>query len=168
MRAFARYSWLGVLALLSAPSVAQTVEPCRAHDDCDDGIYCNGVETCRVGDRSADPRGCLRGEPVRCDDRIACTADRCDEDDQACRHEAPDADSDGHGSAACREASGSPLGDDCDDRDPTRHPGAAEVCDPEGHDEDCDPETVGDRDQDGDGHVDAACWNDLSTFPESR
>ncbi|HCK84158.1 MAG TPA: hypothetical protein DHW63_06485 [Hyphomonadaceae bacterium] len=42
-------------------------------------------------------------------------------------------------------------GTDCDDSDPRRAPGIPEVVDPEGHDEDCDPSTIGRWDRDGDG-----------------
>jgi hypothetical protein len=52
-----------------------------------------------------------------------------------------DDDGDGVASAACG-------GSDCDDADPTRYPGATEVCD--GDDEDCDDATLG-PDGDGDG-----------------
>jgi hypothetical protein len=58
-----------------------------------------------------------------------------------------DVDGDGHASAACG-------GDDCDDADATRHPGAIEVCD--GDDEDCDDATLG-PDRDGDGAVYFGC-----------
>jgi len=50
-------------------------------------------------------------------------------------------------------------GDDCDDGDAARYPGAGEVCDADGLDEDCDPVTVGDRDADSDGYIDCRCTN---------
>jgi phosphopantetheinyl transferase (holo-ACP synthase) len=58
-----------------------------------------------------------------------------------------DEDGDGSRSAACG-------GDDCDDADPSRYPGATEICD--GDDEDCDPDTLG-ADGDGDGYTSSAC-----------
>ena len=61
----------------------------------------------------------------------------------------PDSDGDGHADAACG-------GDDCDDADPSRYPGATEVCDLD--DEDCDPTTYG-ADADGDGFQSALCCN---------
>lgn len=53
-------------------------------------------------------------------------------------------------------------GDDCDDRDGNRYPGNTEVCNASHHDEDCNPETFGYRDADGDGEVDVLCCNRLS------
>ncbi|MCA9614839.1 MAG: putative metal-binding motif-containing protein, partial [Myxococcales bacterium] len=75
-------------------------------------------------------------------------ADRCETDCGVTR------DADGDGSRA-RECGG----DDCDDADDRRHPGATEVCDVEGLDEDCDPATFGERDVDEDGVFDARCCN---------
>src|SRR5262249_34577593 len=55
-----------------------------ATDACDDGVFCNGVETC-------DPsRGCVAGAAPVCDDGVACTVDRCDADADACAHAASD------------------------------------------------------------------------------
>ena len=64
----------------------------------------------------------------------------------------PDVDGDGARSAACG-------GTDCDDANAARYPGATEVCDAADLDEDCDPETYGFRDGDGDGYPDARCCN---------
>ncbi len=50
-------------------------------------------------------------------------------------------------------------GSDCDDNDARRYPGNPEVADSLGHDEDCDAETFGNRDSDGDGAYDALATN---------
>ncbi len=110
---------------------------CRSDLDCDDGLFCNGVERCLASGE------CLPGSApceLRCDE----AGDRCDD--------CEDADGDGFASATCG-------GLDCDDDDPDVHPDATEVCDFAGVDEDCDPETFGEIDEDGDGFVDAACCN---------
>ncbi len=63
-----------------------------------------------------------------------------------------DGDGDGYDAPSCG-------GNDCDDGNASRHPGASEVCDAAELDEDCDPTTFGTRDADGDGQIDAACCN---------
>ncbi len=122
--------------------------PCEDDATCDDGVFCNGVERCTPEDPNANAFGCVAGV-APCGDTAACieTDDSCDE---AC--DTPDGDGDGFDRFACG-------GDDCDDEDRDRFPGNPEVCD-DGHDEDCDPVTVGARDQDGDGFVDARCRNE--------
>jgi hypothetical protein len=50
-------------------------------------------------------------------------------------------------------------GDDCDDTDAARYPGATEICDPYGHDEDCNSTSPGTNDADGDGFISSTCFN---------
>ncbi|UCG33244.1 MAG: S8 family serine peptidase [Phycisphaerales bacterium] len=45
---------------------------------CDDGLFCNGAETCNV------TLGCQAGSPVDCDDGVGCTDDSCNEVTDAC------------------------------------------------------------------------------------
>ncbi len=118
---------------------------CTADSQCDDGVYCNGMERCVPG-AGASPLGCVAG--VRpCEGVGACLEieDRCDAD---C--ETPDGDGDGVERVGCGGA-------DCDDEDDSRFPGNPEICDAEGVDEDCDPATTGARDRDRDGYLDASC-----------
>lgn len=69
-----------------------------------------------------------------------------------------DSDGDGHRAVQHRhERLG--LGTDCDDGNPNRFPGNPEVADFDGNDEDCDPSTIGEMDQDGDGFTDWRVWN---------
>ena len=117
---------------------------CGRDVDCSDAIYCNGLEVCAPSLPEADARGCVAGPPP------CPTARFCVEAMRACTDDCVDADGDGHADVLCG-------GDDCDDGDAARFPGNAEICD--GEDQDCDPSTLGDRDEDGDGAVDAACCN---------
>jgi hypothetical protein len=51
---------------------------CLGASACDDGLFCNGSETC------VPASGCQAGEPVACDDGDPCTSDACDEDAGEC------------------------------------------------------------------------------------
>jgi hypothetical protein len=51
---------------------------CATDEDCDDGFYCNGVETCDASHQ------CAAGTPPDCTDGIVCTNDLCDEDNDSC------------------------------------------------------------------------------------
>jgi hypothetical protein len=52
---------------------------CALDADCQDATLCNGFETCVNG-------VCAPGNPVNCDDGVACTADACDAQTDACTH----------------------------------------------------------------------------------
>ena len=53
------------------------------HAACNDGMYCNGVETCSSS--GPTPTGCVAGSAVACpSDGITCTTDACDEPSQSC------------------------------------------------------------------------------------
>ncbi len=136
-------------------SVLDAGAPCSASAECDDGLFCNGIEACVDG-------ACAPGLSMRCDDSIDCTRDACSEDLRRCVFRVPDEDGDGSGDVLCLDGAGVPLGDDCDDGDPTRFPGNTEICDDAQRDEDCDPLTLGGRDDDGDGFIDSACCNGAS------
>jgi hypothetical protein len=84
--------------------------PCRNDEECDNGLFCDGEETCLEGE-------CLAGTAVTCDDSDDCTTDRCDEVQADCVFEVRDEDGDGFVDEACG-------GDDCDDADDTNYPGA--------------------------------------------
>ncbi len=122
---------------------------CTSDAACSDGLYCNGVERCAPGASGADEAGCVPAQSGPC-----AAGETCDERAKQCIacSDNADADGDNHDAMACG-------GDDCDDSDSNRYPGNAEICDDEHHDEDCDPETFGNRDADADGSYDADCCN---------
>ncbi len=146
---------LALMVLLVACGDDDGVDPppdggpsrCMVAADCSDGLFCNGAEVCDPTNAAADARGCVAStDPcigdTTCSESEARCITNCDRTD--------DADADGSISIDCG-------GDDCNDADPNTYPGNTEVCD-DGHDEDCDPTTVG-PDSDGDGYQQAGCCN---------
>jgi hypothetical protein len=57
-------------------------EVCTRDQECDDNVFCNGVERCVDG---APGTGCVAGDPVDCpEDDAACSTAMCDEAEDAC------------------------------------------------------------------------------------
>jgi hypothetical protein len=104
------------------PSVVPPVD-CEQDLDCDDGLFCNGVERC------VDAL-CEDGEPVDCGEGDDCHMVYCDDTRAECVEMLVAEDDDGDGFYAA------PCGEDCDDSNPEIYPGAREVCN--GLDDNCD------------------------------
>ncbi len=122
---------------------------CTSDAVCNDGLFCNGIERCAPTAPNAGANGCVLAEPP------CISGQSCNEDRNECQTRCdltPDADGDGWNAAECG-------GDDCDDSNPMRFPGNIEVCDAANVDEDCNGDTFGMRDIDGDGAIDAMCCN---------
>jgi hypothetical protein len=127
------------------PDDAGTVEAgafCVDGRDCDDGVFCNGLELCYP---ALDGRRCFPGSSP-------CVG-VCDESGGGCGSCTPaDADGDGYEALGCG-------GLDCDDTRAGVAPGRTETCDPAGIDEDCRPSSHGILDADGDGYTSSRCCN---------
>ncbi|MBI4716866.1 MAG: S8 family serine peptidase [Planctomycetes bacterium] len=52
---------------------------CNTDPECDDGLFCNGAETCVGGT-------CQAGTAPNCADAVACTTDTCNETTDSCDH----------------------------------------------------------------------------------
>jgi len=52
---------------------------CTTNGECDDGLYCNGVETCVSN-------SCQAGTAPNCNDGVSCTTDSCNESTDSCNN----------------------------------------------------------------------------------
>ncbi|MBI5478017.1 MAG: hypothetical protein HY906_04130 [Deltaproteobacteria bacterium] len=57
----------------------QQAQPCEHDAECDDGLWCNGTESCILGQ-------CANSAAPNCDDHDECTTDACDEPQAKCTH----------------------------------------------------------------------------------
>ena len=57
----------------------QAAQPCEHDSECDDGLWCNGTESCIQGH-------CTTSLAPDCDDHDPCTIDACDEATDSCTH----------------------------------------------------------------------------------
>jgi hypothetical protein len=73
-------------ASITFGSVTVTLVDCVTSGDCDDGLYCSGMETCNPATHT-----CQAGAPPNCDDGVACTIDVCNEATDSCTHTPDDA-----------------------------------------------------------------------------
>ncbi len=121
---------------------------CTLDSQCDNALFCDGVERCAPEEPFASARGCVRAAPP-----CGPVASDCNEVTNVCQCET-DADGDGVKSLACG-------GTDCNDADARVYPSASEVCDAFNLDEDCNERTNGELDRDSDGAIDARCCNGL-------
>jgi hypothetical protein len=54
--------------------------PCQSDANCNDGLFCNGVEHCLFGASTLTGGVCMGGTPPVCHDGVACTQDECREE----------------------------------------------------------------------------------------
>lgn len=79
------YRWIAFETnLLGCPATDLNVQVCSSDAECDDGLFCNGSETCVAG-------LCQPTPAPDCDDGKGCTVDICNEDTDSCDN-VPDAD----------------------------------------------------------------------------
>ena len=111
---------------------------CSKDLDCQNGVFCDGYETCVAG-------VCHLAARLACDDNNPCSTDTCTEAQQSCSYASvlTDADHDGHFPIAC----GGANSDDCDDTDPNTWGGALPA-----------PERCDFKDNNCNGLVDESLW----------
>jgi hypothetical protein len=64
-------------ATIWTTSFGEPAPECTVDADCDDGLFCNGAETCNAGT-------CQTGTAPNCNDGVSCTDDSCNEATDSC------------------------------------------------------------------------------------
>jgi hypothetical protein len=137
---------------------------CKKDADCASSHFCGTTWKCEPGSPAANVWGCVGVGLRSCDDGDPCTIDQCNATPEvnACVHVPRDDDGDGYGTDKCKSV----VGNDCDDGDRARFPGAPPGCSSSNWD--CEPgeEKGAEFDADGDGCPGAAeCWTDMGFTP---
>jgi hypothetical protein len=141
---------------------------CRNDAQCIDQDPCDAKRACSTEDgldtfnNLTQVWGCKKVSTPSCPADRVCQPNRSAPYGFNCVHPNcvdPDKDGDGYKAINCG-------GNDCNDNDATTFPGNAEVCDSAHHDEDCNVNTFGNKDDDKDGHVDIRCCNKEVTGKE--
>ena len=72
-------------AAFAGPALYPPPPGCTVDADCDNGLFCDGAETCDTGSGI-----CQAGTPPVCDDGVSCTIDSCNETTDSCDNVATD------------------------------------------------------------------------------
>ncbi len=77
------FGW-GRIDAINSLNLAAPPTGCTTNPECDDGLFCNGAETCVA-------TVCQAGTAPNCADSVACTTDTCNETTDSCDHTANNA-----------------------------------------------------------------------------
>ena len=116
-----------LLAVLALTVLSTILINCGQEDATVEGDFCEGQEDCQ-GDLICEMNVCIQPPVNLCEPPCNPEVEACYRNDCVVIADADDKDLDG-----------TPVGEDCDDYDWTRYPGAHEYCD--GVDNDCDSQT---------------------------
>ena len=90
-------------------TISAATPGCSVNADCDDGLFCNGAETCNAGT-------CQAGTAPNCSDGVSCTDDSCNESTDSCDNIVNNANCDDglfcNGSETCSATLGCQAGSD--------------------------------------------------------